>query len=333
MRYFFKYFCVIFLLLSGCQEDDVFLPEINEEVVNTDEAEWRKKQNVWIYLQMKHNYLWTDQLKDSIDYDYSLEPAEFFESMLVPDDRFSYCLPYDDYKPQVKGVDLNETVSVDSVYVFPNKKVGYFVYDEFATEADVTDIVLRFKRWQIDELIVDLRNNPGGYVATCIHLASLIAPAVHLGDLFCTYRYNRFLSEACLMETGLSYTESFLKDDNLTSARNLNLPRVVFLVNNRSASCSELLIYSLRPYMEVVVIGETTVGKDVGMRKISGTRYMYELWPITFRTYNAAGDSVPVTGIVPDIYIKDVASFPVGDINERMLKVALDYLAVDSEEQ
>ena len=331
MRYICKYvFCIIFLALIGCQEDDVFLPEINKVVADNDEIEWRKKQNVWIYKQMKHNYFWTDQLKDSISYDYSLEPSKFFESMLVPEDRFSYCLPYDGYRPVVKGVDLNETVSLDSVYVYAGKKVGYFVYDEFATEADITDIVLKFKRNQIDELIVDLRDNPGGYVATCIYLASLIVPTVHLGKLFCSYRYNRFLSEQYLKETGSSITKSFFNADNITAARNINLRRAAFLVNGRSASCSELIINSLRPYMDVLVIGETTVGKDVGMQGISGMRYMYELRPITFRTYNVVGDSVPVTGIVPDIYIEDIAG-PVGNIEEVMLKTALDYLTVDAE--
>ena len=124
----------IFLFLLGCQEDDVFLHELSEVIENTNESEWRKKQNAWIYAQMKHNYFWTDQLMDSTDYDYLLEPSEFFKSMIVPEDRFSYCRRYDGYRPQVKGHDLNETVSLDSVYCIGNKRVGYFVYDEFDTE-------------------------------------------------------------------------------------------------------------------------------------------------------------------------------------------------------
>lgn len=322
----YVFILIIFLLLVGCQEDDVFLPEIEEVLVNREEADWRKKQNVWIYKQMNHNYFWTDQLKDSIDYDYSLPPSLFFENMLVPEDRFSYCQPYDGYKPPVRSIDMNETISLDSVYTYSEMKVGYFVYGEFGTEADVTDVVLKFNRTRIDELIVDLRDNPGGYVSTCQYLASLIAPVDCLGNLFVTCRFNRFLSEEYFQKTGSSVTELFFKDDYLTFVRNLNLRRVLFLVNGHSASCSELLVNSLRPYMKVVVIGETTVGKDVGMRRISGPRYMYELWPITFRTYNAAGDSIPTTGIVPDIYIEDIEDYPLGDVNEIMLKTALDYL-------
>lgn len=320
---------VIFLLLSGCQEDDVFLPDINEVIENTNEIQWRKQQNAWIYAQMRHNYFWTDQLMDSTDYDYTLEPSEFFESMIVSEDRFSYCRRYDGYGHQVKGADLNETVAFDSVYFIGNKRVGYFVYDEFDTEADITDVVLRFRRNGIDDLVIDLRDNPGGHIATCIHLASLILPSEHLGELFCTYRYNHYLSDEYRKATGYPFSVDYLNNDNLTAVRNLNLQRLFCLVNKSSASCSELLINSLRPYMDVVAIGETTCGKDVGMRSIHNHKYMYELYPITFRTYNAVGDSVPTTGIVPDIYIQDTARPPIGDINEPMLKVALDYIEAE----
>lgn len=316
----------IFLFLLGCQEDDVFLHELSEVIENTNESEWRKKQNAWIYAQMKHNYFWTDQLMDSTDYDYLLEPSEFFKSMIVPEDRFSYCRRYDGYRPQVKGHDLNETVSLDSVYCIGNKRVGYFVYDEFDTEADITDIILKFRRAGINELVIDLRDNPGGLVNTGIHLASMILPVEHLGELFCTYRYNHYLAEEYLRETGSPFSCDYFNNDNLTVNRNLNLQRVFCLVNRFSASCSELIINCLRPYMKVVAIGEITRGKDVGMRVINGQKYMYELHPITFRTYNALGDSVPTTGIVPDIYIQDIAGPPIGDTNELMLKAALDYI-------
>ena len=320
---------IIFLLFTGCQEDDVFLPEISEVIENTAVTVWREKQNAWIFAQMRHNYFWTDQLMDSTDYDYSLEPSAFFKSMLVQEDRFSYCTRYEGYRPEVKGVDLNETVSFDSVYFVGDKRIGYFVYDEFETEADITDVILKFRRDVINELVIDLRDNPGGLVATCVHLASLILPSEHLGDLFCTYRYNRYLSDEYLKKTGSPFTKDYLNNDILTVSRNLNLQRVFCLVNGFSASCSELIINSLRPYMEVVVIGQTTRGKDVGMRTIHSSKYMYELVPITFRTYNALGDSVPVTGIVPDIYIQDIAGPPVGDVNEIMLKAALDYMEAE----
>ena len=47
--------------------------------------------------------------------------------------------------------------------------------------------------------------------------------------------------------------------------------------------------------------------------------------PITFRTYNAVGVSVPVTGIVPDILYEDESiTGKIGDVNETLLGRALE---------
>lgn len=318
---------ILFLALSGCKEEDVFLDDITEVKENEYYAKWLEKQNSWIYSQMHKSYLWSDQLLDSLDYDYTLEPSQFYESMLVAEDRFSYCEYNDGYIPPMKGIGLNETVSFDSVYFSGGKKVGYFIYDEFASKADITDVVLKFKRQHIDELIVDVRNNPGGAVETCNYLASLLVPQKHIGDVFASYRYNRYLSQKLYEDTGSYIEVQYLKDDYLIRSRNLNMSRVFFLVNGHSASCSELIINTLKPYLKTVVIGETTVGKDVGMRACYGQKYMYRLWPITFRAYNVSGDPVPSTGIVPDIYVKDIPHKQIGDTNESMLKRALEYIS------
>ena len=319
---------IVFLILEGCQEDDVFLPDIQEIVENNDEYEWRRKQNAWIFTQMRNNYLWADDLKDSLEYDYALEPSAFFESMILPEDRFSYCTRYDGYRFQKKSTHLNATVLLDTIYFLNNRHIGYFVYDEFVSDADITDVVIKFKSRGVDELVVDLRENPGGLLSTCKYLASLILPVEHLGSLFCSCRYNRYLTQELIRTTGSPYEFIYFNSDNLTRKRNLNLERVFFLVNRRSASCSELLINSLRPYMQTVLIGETTIGKDVGMKACYGSKYMYQLMPVTFRAYNASGDSIATTGIVPDIYEETISDIALGNIEEPLLKRALDCIKV-----
>lgn len=77
--------------------------------------------------------------------------------------------------------------------------------------------------------------------------------------------------------------------------------------------------------MTVVVIGLTTTGKDVGMTPLMSQRCKYVLMPITFRTYNAVGVPVPMTGIVPDIlYEEDSITGRIGDVNETLLGRALE---------
>lgn len=316
---------VLFLLTISCQEEDTYVEGYEVVINDSTEVQWCREQNQWTYALMKKNYFWTEYLKDSASYDFSLEPGQFFESMLVEQDRFSYCYVNDEYIPSTRGTNLNETVSLDSIYVIENRRIGYFVYDEFDTEADITDIILKFRTSNINDLVIDLRSNPGGYIRTCRHLASLIVPQEHIGKLFAIYRYNSLRSKEMYEETGSSLGYEYLNGDRNTRQRNLNMRRLFCLVNGNSASCSELLINSLIPYMEVVAIGETTLGKDVGMEGYSNPKYKYVLWPIVFRTYNAVGDSVPMTGIIPDINVRR-NGLPLGDINESYLKAALDYI-------
>ena len=316
---------VLFLLTISCQEEDTYVEGYEVVINDSTEIQWCREQNQRTYALMKKNYFWTEYLKDSTSYDFSLEPSLFFESMLVEQDRFSYCYVNEEYNPSTRGTNLNETVSLDSIYVIENRRVGYFVYDEFDTEADITDIILKFRTSNINDLVIDLRSNPGGTIRTCRHLSSLIVPQEHIGKLFAIYRYNSLRSKQMYEETGSSLRYEYLNGDRNTRQRNLNLRRLFCLVNGSSASCSELLINSLIPYMEVVVIGDTTRGKDVGMEVYSNPLYKYILQPIVFRTYNAVGDSVPMTGIIPDIQAKR-NGLPLGDMNESCLKAALDYI-------
>lgn len=322
-----RYFVGIFILLAffpvSCRKEGTFSGE--GEIINEDVVKWRKEQNGWIFSSMKRYYLWTDELKDSSSYDYSLEPESFFKSMLVPQDRFSYLELYDGYVPRTKDA-LNASVSLDTMYLVGSRRVGYFVYDRFNMEADVTDVALRMAERRVDELVVDLRRNGGGYVNTCNYLASLILPINLKGVLFYTAEYNRYISADNLRRTGSERAKEYFRKDYLIENMNLNLKRVFFLITSSSASASELLINSLKPYMAVITIGETSRGKDVGMTGISAQHYKYRLWPITFRTYNADNVPVPVTGLVPDIPVENAAPNLVGNTDEPLLSAAIDYI-------
>lgn len=55
--------------------------------------------NKWIYGQMNRQYLWRDDLPDSMKCDYNLPPKDFFKSLLSPKDRFSYFTTNENYNP------------------------------------------------------------------------------------------------------------------------------------------------------------------------------------------------------------------------------------------
>lgn len=230
-----------------------------------------------------------------------------------------------------RGTNLSPTVPLDSIYVIGNKKIGYFVYNQFESSIDVAQIAIRLKNRGIDELILDLRYNPGGYVSTSNYLASMLAPVNRLGSLYQLQRFNDKLTKEKQKNGGSGIDSVFLNKGSITQQRNLNLPRLVVLTTKNTASASESLIIGLRPYMKVVTIGTTSCGKDVGSYTIADNNYKYQLQPITFKYYNANNESTPTTGIVPDIYVEDDLDHQRGDTNEALLKAAIEYLTGETQ--
>lgn len=164
------------------------------------------------------------------------------------------------------------------------------VYNEFSTgpnnqatdteyREQMKQIFARFKGQSPDAFILDLRYNPGGYLSCATDLGSYLAPAADLGKVFCTTLYNDISDPQKIdfpLNTGLA-------------SENLNLSKLYVLTSKFTASASEAVINCLRPYIgteNVVVIGETTVGKNVAMEPYQDERYNFiygRLWH-TFST-------------------------------------------------
>lgn len=315
----------IIIILHGCSSEDTYLetenPEITDNPVNNVA---NIQHNKWIYNQMSHHYFWYAEMPDSSSLDFTQKPPEFFETLKSPQDRFSWCEANYNYS---KGGNENSTVSFDSIYNIAGKTLGYAVYDQFQTNADIRSLAVKFKNAKVEELILDLRYNPGGYVSTCTELASFILPSQHLGKLCQQQRYNDKLTmEKTKLHGGLGVDSIYFYSSDWYRKWGLDLSQLIILTTNRTASASESLIIGLRPYMKVVTIGTTSCGKDVGSYTIADNNYKYQLQPITFKYYNALNESTPTTGIVPDIYVEDDLEHQRGDTNEALLKAAIEYL-------
>jgi hypothetical protein len=230
----------------------------------------------------------------------------------------------------------NSSVLLDSIYEIDNKKVGYLCYLEYDGVRDLYKPILKFSENQVSELILDLRYNPGGYVSTCRYLCNCIVPISGYGNIFQQCSYNDVLSEQYKNTTGNERTFSYFdfptpsdKEILGTSLVGLQLKEVYVLTSKHTASASEATIVCLKPYMDVITIGETTVGKGVGSWNISDPKYQYSIQPITMRYYNAKSESTPDDGIVPDIYIPDgytVSKKEIGDVSETLLNAALSLI-------
>ena len=262
------------------------------------------------------------------------------------------------------SVNLAPTVMVEDavnkalVLESGGKKVGYLHYTSFTLMSlgNLMKTFADFKAQGIDDLVLDLRYNGGGYVKTCTILASLIAPldAVNAGSVFSREIYNARLTEAwgeeptCFQADFGDVTVATGVNVKCPAAQNnCNLQRLYVLVTSGSASASESLICGLKPYMDVTVIGQQTHGKYCGGLPISATDWFdavkdqldegvydkaqpyIDNWGI-YVMYSRYADCNGVTlsmpdGIAPDVEAEDdpLDGFALGDPRESMLAVAL----------
>ena len=311
--------------LIGCSEDS-FLNDTDEIIDNSEvETLSNKDNNQWIYNQMRHHYYWNTEMPDSSKLDFTTDPDKFFTTLLSEKDRFSWCEVNRDYK--TRGVNTGSTVSFDSVYVFNNHKIGYAIYDQFDDNADIRSFAVRMKKSEINEMILDLRYNPGGYVSTCNELASFFVPTEHLGKLYQQQYYNKTITKEKAEKYHNNGVDSvYLKSGSWYEQWGLNLKRLIVLTTQNTASSSEALVVGLRPYMNVIVIGTQTCGKDVGSYTIVDNNYKYLLQPITFKYYNSKMESTPEEGLIPDVIVEDDKKVKRGNVEEALLKTALKFI-------
>ena len=147
----------------------------------------------------------------------------------------------------------------------PNK-VGYVMYNGFYPnfEPQLNQVFGQFKAAGITDLILDLRYNSGGSIATASRLASMVT-GQFAGQVFAREQWNPKVMEHLASEGAGDLTNRFTETLSTGAGINhLNLSKVYILTSPSTASASELVINGLEPYIEVVQIGETTTGKNAG---------------------------------------------------------------------
>ncbi|WP_282457663.1 S41 family peptidase [Chitinophaga sedimenti] len=106
------------------------------------------------------------------------------------------------------------------------------------------------------------------------------------------------------------------------------MQKFVVITSDHTASASELIINGLRPYMPVIIIGDTTYGKNVGSTTLyreGDRRNKWGLQPIITKAFNKNNQSDYTTGFAPDLVLKeDIDLKPFGDITDPLLAAALN---------
>lgn len=132
-------------------------------------------------------------------------------------------------------------------------------------------------------IVLDLRNNPGGYLETAVDMASeWIEAGPVVAEQFNDNRRNEYPSSG--------------------SARLKNIPTVV-LVNGGSASASEILAGALRDYKKATIVGEKTYGKG-SVQSLSELSGGAALKMTIAHWLTPAGDFIDEKGLAPNIEVK-----------------------------
>ena len=195
-------------------------------------------------------------------------------------------------------VERNEVIiPTVSSKTYTNGRVGYIKVNAFLdnTGKEFVSALNKLVKKDIEGLVIDLRNNGGGYVGTAYDMLDRILP--DNTDIF-SFVYKSGKKE--IAKTG----ELSTGDDKV-----FNLP-IVILMNNESASASELFTGALKDNGYAETVGETSYGKGVAQSILEvlgkdGSTVIGGLKLTTIKYYLPNGESINKVGITPDYKIKD----------------------------
>lgn len=175
----------------------------------------------------------------------------------------------------------------------------------------------------INDLVLDLRYNNGGFLYIAQIITSIIAGSAGNGKNFATIEYNDKKENTSTPFAGM------FRDGNGTAHRlpHLNLARLFVLTSPATCSASELIINSLRGIdIDVILVGSTTCGKYYGFVATDNCGTTYST--IQLRVVNNKGVADYDDGFPPTCSVADNDyDHQLGDPEESLLKTALAYQA------
>lgn len=160
---------------------------------------------------------------------------------------------------------------------------------------------------KLSGIVIDVRNNPGG----------LLDQAIKVSDLF--------LEHGEIVSTRSRNEEDTIKYSATAGDVAQNLP-IVVMINEGSASASEILAGALQDHHRAVILGEKSFGKG-SVQTVIPLRNKGAMRITTARYYTPSGRSIQAKGIEPDIRVKqakveEIESYGL-NLSEADLKGAL----------
>ncbi|HLL60619.1 MAG TPA: S41 family peptidase [Candidatus Nitrosocosmicus sp.] len=190
--------------------------------------------------------------------------------------------------------EVNVEITRQQIYVAPveiayENNVAILKVNKFGDDTNsdwtkaVTDVESKWNNKEIKGLILDLRGNPGGYLQSAVYLSSEFLP---YGKLIVRQEYTNGDKEDYTVER---------------NGRLQNIPLVI-LIDEGSASASEIVAGALRDHKKATLIGEKSFGKGsiqeaIDLSKGAGLHVTIAKWILP------GGDWINKKGIEPNIKI------------------------------
>ncbi|EKD43602.1 MAG: Carboxyl-terminal protease, partial [uncultured bacterium] len=178
-------------------------------------------------------------------------------------------------------------INVPSVmFSVKNKNIGYVRIMQFNqdTVPQFDKAIKQLQEKKLSKLVIDLRNNPGGYLDASVFVASEWIP------------YGRIVAE--------KYSNGEINEHESFGAHRLQNMKTMVLVNGGSASASEILAGALQDYGKATIVGEKTFGKGSvqdyeSLSDGSAVKITVAEW------FTPHDNNINETGIKPDVEVKE----------------------------
>lgn len=203
-------------------------------------------------------------------------------------------------------------VSVNRVeYQILDGNVGYLVLYEFFGDAvsGVREALNAFEEAGVRGVIFDVRSNTGGQLDICLDICDMVLP-----------------------EGLIVYTEdrNGRRENYYSNADRCEIPMVV-LVNEMSASASEIFAASIQDYGVAKIVGTKTFGKGIVQTQYEFPSDGAGMQLTTSRYFTPKGRSIHGEGVTPDVVVEmndsyDASIYAPDMNNDNQLKTAYDVL-------
>lgn len=212
-----------------------------------------------------------DNFDEVVTYIASKNHEEFTLTIKRNEEEFNVTI-----KKEVIKIESLEGQMLDS-------NIGYIKIDTFMNENTAEDFkneIKTLESYGMKGLILDLRNNPGGLLSQAVGVASQFIPK----NKIITYTVDKYNN----------------KNESLSVGGLAEGMPLIVLVNNNSASASEVVTGALRDYKAATIIGKTTFGKGIVQQPFEFKNGIGGLKVTISKYYTPNGENIHKKGIKPD---------------------------------